>query len=190
MKKYLLFVPLLCSSLLGLGQTASMDATLKKYAEQYQPEKLHIHFDKDAYLPGETIWLKAYLMEGFKPSEKSKNIYFDWTDAEGNLLLHSVSPVMESSATTSFVLPIDFRGGAIHVKSYTQWMLNFDSSFLYNKNIPVLSEWDGTAQTPERHNSALRFFPEGGDLVNGISSIVAFEARDQNGHPANVRKYG
>jgi hypothetical protein len=187
MKSSFLFVPLICSSLLGMGQTTSMDVTMKKYAEQYQPEKLHIHFDKDAYLPGETIWLKAYLMEGFKPSEKSGNIYFDWTDADGNLLLHSVSPVMESSATTSFILPIDFKGGAIHVKSYTQFMLNFDSSFLYNKNIPVLSEWDGTAQIPEKHNTAIRFFPEGGDLVAGISSLVAFEARDLNGRPANVR---
>ena len=187
MKKRLLFVPLLCSSLFGLGQTTSIDGTLKKYAEQYQPEKLHIHFDKDAYLPGETIWLKAYLMEGFKPSEKSKNVYFDWTDADGNLLLHSVSPVMESSATTSFILPIDFKGGAIHVKSYTQWMLNFDSAFLYNKNIPVLSEWDGTVQLPEKHKTTLQFFPEGGDLVDGISSVVAFEARDQNGYAVNVR---
>lgn len=187
MKKRFLFVPLICSSLLGIGQTTPVDATLKKYAEQYQPEKLHIHFDKDAYLPGETIWLKAYLMEAFKPSEKSKNIYFDWTDTDGKLLLHSSSPVMESSATTSFTLPIDFKGGAIHIKSYTQWMLNFDSSFLYNKNIPVLCEWDGTAQAPEEHNSAIRFFPEGGNMIAGIRSVVAFEVRDQDGHPSNVR---
>ncbi len=130
MKKQFLLAPLICASLLGKSQSSTLDATLKTYAEQYRQEKLHIHFDKDAYLPGETIWLKAYLMEGSKPSELSKNIYFDWTDNEGHLLLHSISPVLEATSTTSFVLPVDFRGGAIHIKSYTQWMLNFDSAFL------------------------------------------------------------
>lgn len=187
MKKRFLLVPLICSSLLGSAQSTSLDATIKTYAEQYQQEKLHIHFDKDAYLPGETIWLKAYLMEGSKPSERSKNIYFDWTDADGNLLLHSVSPVLESTSTTSFVLPVDFRGGAIHVKSYTQWMLNFDSVFLFNKNIPVLSPWDGTIVSQDKHLTNVQFFPEGGDLINGLNSMVGFEATDQHGRPVNIK---
>jgi hypothetical protein len=110
---------------------------------------------------------KAYLLSGSKPSELSKNIYFDWTDVNGHLLAHNVAPVLESSGTSSFALPLDFKGGSIHVKAYTQWMLNFDNEFLFNKNIPVLCPWDGSQETPEKNYSAVQFFPEGGDLVAG-----------------------
>ena len=166
----------------------SLDATLQVYANQYEQEKVHIHFDKDAYLPGETIWMKAYIMLGSKPSNLSKNIYFDWTDINGKLLLHSVSPVMEGVSTSSFTLPSDFAiiGNAVHIKAYTQWMLNFDSSFLFNKNIAVLSSWDGSVR-PDKHAVNIQFFAEGGDLVTGLSSVIAFEATDQRGRPVNVK---
>ncbi|MFI5155121.1 MAG: hypothetical protein ACHQEM_03000 [Chitinophagales bacterium] len=187
MKKGFYFVLLMSAFLAGRGQSPSLESTLKTYSEQYQPEKIHIHFDKDAYLPGETIWLKAYIMEGVKPSTHSKNIYFDFTDADGNLLQHNIAPVLESGANSSYSLPINFAGGAIHVKSYTKWMLNFDSSFLYNKNIPVLSSWDGSVQAKEKRQTSIQFYPEGGDLVSGLNSILAFEATDQHGHPGNIK---
>lgn len=174
--------------LLFQTQAQTLDATLKTYADQYEQEKIHIHFDKDAYLPGETIWMKAYILSGSKPSTLSKNIYFDWTDINGKLLLHSVSPVMEGVSTSSFTLPpgIAIIGNAVHVKAYTQWMLNFDSSFLFNKNIAVLTSWDGSVR-PDKHAVTLQFFPEGGDLVNGMTSILAFEATDQRGRPVTVK---
>ena len=174
------------SSLVSGVQAQSGDPILKVYAKQYQQEKIHIHFDKDAYLPGETIWMKAYLMSGSKPSSISKNIYFDWTDIYGNLLAHTVSPIVESSSSSSFIVPAFLTGGAIHVKAYTQWMLNFDSSFLFNKDIAVLTGWDGNLRQ-ERNSASIQFFAEGGDLINGIPSVVAFEATDQHGKPVDVK---
>ncbi|MBS1597246.1 MAG: hypothetical protein JST75_03410 [Bacteroidetes bacterium] len=174
--------------LLYQSKAQTLDATLKTYADQYEQEKIHIHFDKDAYLPGETIWMKAYILSGSKPSTLSKNIYFDWTDINGNILSHSVSPVMEGVSTSSFTLPPGFAivGNAVHVKAYTQWMLNFDSSFLFNKNIAVLTSWDGSVR-PDKHAVNIQFFPEGGDMINGMASALAFEATDQRGRPVEVK---
>ena len=186
MKKGFYFVPLLCSFLLGNAQAPAIESTLKTYGEQFQPEKVHIHFDKDAYLPGETIWLKAYVMEGTKPSTRSKSIYFDFSDINGTLLAHNISPIIESGASSSFALPLNFSGGAIHVTCYTRWMMNFDNNFFFNKNIPVLSPWDGKEQTIEKKESLIQFFPEGGDLVAGLNSIVAFEVTDPQGHPLHA----
>src|SRR5882724_3593875 len=186
-RKSLLFAFISCF-LLYQGKAQNLDATLKTYADQYEQERVHIHFDKDAYLPGETIWMKAYILSGSKPSNLSRNIYFDWTDINGNLLLHSVSPVMEGVSTSSFTLPSSFAiiGNAVHIKAYTQWMLNFDSSFLFNKNIAVLSSCDGSI-SPDRHVVNIEFFLEGGDLINGMASVVAFEVMDQRGRPINVK---
>ena len=130
--------------------------------------------------------MKAYILCGSKPSTLSKNIYFDWTDAYGNLLYHSVSPITESVATGTFIVPAFLTGGAVHVKAYTQWMLNFDSSFLFNKDIAVLSSWDGNLRT-ERHSASIQFFAEGGDLINGLPSVVAFEVTDQRGNPVEIK---
>ena len=187
MTKRILSLSIICFFLVFNAQPQSLDATLKVYANQYAQERVHIHFDKDAYLPGETVWMKAYILAGSKPSDRSKNIYFDWTDINGNLIFHSISPVKEGVSASSFVIPPNFRTAAVHLRAYTQWMLNFDSAFLYNKEIPVLAPWDGTTARPEKHVAVIRFFPEGGDLVTNLTSVVAFEAMDQFGKPVQVR---
>ena len=113
---------LLCGNAFG----QSPDSSLSVYNEKFPQEKLHIHFDKDNYLPGETIWMKAYLLSEARPSAVSKNLYFDWTDADGRLLMHSVSPITEGGASSYFMIPAWVKNGVIHVKAYTQWMLNFE----------------------------------------------------------------
>jgi hypothetical protein len=185
MNRLIILLCILClyqGSLLG----QSIDSSLSRYNSKYPQENLHIHFDKDTYLPGETVWMKAYLLSDAKPSTISKNLYFDWTDADGRLLLHSISPITEGGATSYFKIPSWVRNGVVHVKVYTQWMLNFDNDFLYNKDIPVLMPLDGANAFPETQQTTLSFFPEGGNLINGVSSILAFEALDQHNKPARV----
>jgi hypothetical protein len=165
----------------------SIDSSLNVYNASFPQEKLHIHFDKDTYLPGETIWMKAYLLNESRPSGVSKNLYFDWTDIDGRLLLHSVSPITEGGASSFFKLPAWVKNGVVHVKVYTQWMLNFDNAFLYNKDIPVLMPMDGAYPAPEKAKTTLNFFPEGGDLVTGVSSVLAFEALNEHNRPSMIR---
>jgi hypothetical protein len=164
----------------------SPDSALNVYNSRFPQEKIHIHFDKDNYLPGETIWMKAYLMSDGRPSSVSKNLYIDWTDADGRLLLHSVSPITEGGAGSYFRIPAWVKNGVVHIKAYTQWMLNFDEAFLYNKDIPVLMPVEEVNKAPEKIQASLSFFPEGGDLVNGVPSILAFEALDQHNRPVRV----
>jgi len=168
------------------AKSQSLDSSVNIYSSKYEQEKIHIHFDKDAYLPGETVWMKAYLLAGSKPSNISKNIYFDWTDARGRLLLHSVSPVIEGTASSSFVMPVYAENAVVHVKAYTQWMLNFDNAFLYNKDIPVLTASNEFNANPEKCKPEINFFAEGGDQINGVQSVVAFEALDQHGKPVTI----
>lgn len=172
--------------LLGITRGQTLDSSLSNYNSKFPQERLHIHFDKDTYLPGETIWLKAYLLSGTKPSTVSKNLYLDWTDANGRLILHSVSPITEGGASSYFLIPSWVQNGVIHVKAYTQWMLNFDNDFLFNKDIPVLMPLEGDAPVADKLKTTIQFFPEGGELITGVSSVVAFEALNQHGKPAAV----
>ncbi len=162
-----------------------VDSLLGIYAAQYQQEKIHIHFDKSAYNKGETIWFKAYLMAGNELSAYSKNVYVDWYNSNGRLLKHTVSPVFESSAKGQFEIPVNYAGQGVYVKAYTQWMLNFDSTFLYSKEI-VVNQPPVTGSVPMKYITSVQFFPEGGDLVNGLNSKVAFKATNQFGRPVRV----
>jgi hypothetical protein len=113
---------------------------LQTYANNFTEERIYLHYDKSSYAPGETIWFKTYLMQTIFPAGDSKTVYIDWTDENGKLLLHTLGPVQDGTSYGQFAIPENYKGQYIHVKAYTKWMLNFDSSFLYNKDLRVLSK--------------------------------------------------
>jgi hypothetical protein len=167
----------------------ALDSTLAKYAAKYPQEKLYIHYDKSVYAPGETIWFKAYFMEGLYPLAASKNFYLDWIDDNGNTLYHTVSPIVDGTTNGQFDIPADFNGNIIHLRGYTTWMLNFDTAFLYKKDLRIINKNNLKAARPVNVVPSIQFFPEGGDLVADISNKVAFKANDQYGRPVKVRGF-
>lgn len=164
-----------------------VDSILSIYSDNYQQEKVHLHFDKSIYAKGETVWFKAYIMSGIDLSDYSRNFYVDWFDMEGKLIQHTSAPIYESSAKGQFVIPANYTGKMVHAKAYTQWMLNFDTAFLYNKDIRVDQPVSSKAVVAEKPAASIQFFPEGGDLVNGLNSRIAFLVNNQFGKPVSAR---
>src|SRR5215217_8259391 len=118
----------------SIVKAQSLDSVLYVYSTNYQQERTYLHYDKATYAPGETIWFKAYLMEGILPAEGSKTFYVDWVDDKGGLLYHTSSPIVDGGVTNGqFDVPEIYTGSFIHVQAYTKWMLNFDTAFLYKK---------------------------------------------------------
>lgn len=186
MKKNLVFLGcmIICINRLTAQK---LDSMMELYSQHFQQEKIHIQFDKSIYSIGETIWFKAYLMTGDELSEYSKNFYVDWFDSKGMLLSHTATPIVESSARGQFVVPEKYTGKLVHVKAYTSWMLNFDSSFLYNKDLLIDQPQAANAKnTSEKPIATIQFFPEGGDLVGGVTQRVAFLATNQYAIPVKV----
>ena len=89
--------------------------------------------------------------------------------------------------TDSLNIPADYKGKMIHVRAYTKWMLNFDSAFIYNKTIPILTKEAGPANQKNAVIPSIQFFPEGGDIIAGLSNKIAFKANDQWGRPVKVK---
>ena len=183
-RSFLILTVLICFCKTLTAQT--VDSTLAIYADKFQQEKIHIHFDKAIYNKGETIWMKLYLMAGSDFSDYSKNIYVDWFGIDGKLIKHTTAPLFESTAKLQFDIPENYTDPALYAIAYTRWMLNFDTAFLFKKEIAV-------AQTKTINTSiinstrSIHFFPEGGDMIIGIPSRVAFLANDQNGRPVKVK---
>lgn len=165
----------------------NIDTTLTRYARDYGQERIYLHYDKSSYAPGETIWFKLYMMQAIYPALESKTVYIDWTDENGKLLLHSLSPMQVGTSFGQFEIPDNYTGKFIHARAYTKWMLNFDSAFLYNKDIRVISDANTTSSAKNTIIPELTFFPEGGDAVAGVMNKIAFKANDQYGRPVKIK---
>jgi len=164
-----------------------LDSMLAVYKENYQQEKLHIHFDKGLYSKGETIWGKAYILAGEGLSDYSRNFYADWYDDAGQLIKHTVHPIFESSAKLQFDIPQNYKGSRIRIKAYTRWMLNFDAAFIFTKDITVQGS-DSTSNSKKVDPIyKLQFFPEGGQLIAGLQAQVGFLSVNQNGDPGAIK---
>lgn len=164
-----------------------LESTLNRYGSEFGQERTYLQYDKSTYAAGETVWFKAYIMEGIYPSERSKNFYVDWTDDKGNLLYHTISPVQGGVTNGQYEIPANYKGKFIHVKAYTKWMLNFDTAFLYEKDLLVLSKNTTSGDAKVNLPPTIVFFPEGGDMIAGVSGKLAFKATDQWGRPVKIR---
>ena len=138
----------------------SFDSILHKLDSEYPQEKLYVQFDKNFYSPGETVWFKAYLFAAQGPSLISKTIYAELLDDQGKVLQRKTAPVILSGAAAAFDLPTTLHSSIVYVRAYTRWMLNFDSSFLFVKALPIVTaRKENIKATAAQTASYLQFFP-------------------------------
>jgi hypothetical protein len=189
-----------------------IDTLMHVYSDAYPREKVYLHLDRSAYNTGESIWYKAYITVEGLPSLLSKNLYVELMDERGNVLDRNSAPVIESSAAGSFVIPKKYKASSIYLRAYTRYMLNYDTAFLYFRSLRLLNNLvsassakgetvkneTGSAKNEAARGDAakgevnasktlLRFFPEGGDYVDGMEGRVAFKATDKDGYPVDVQ---
>jgi hypothetical protein len=176
----LMFIP-------SVLRAQKIDSMMRVYADQFPQEKAYLQFDKNVYLQGEIVWFKAYLYSGIEPSPISRNFYAELTDPEGNIIQRCFSPIFESTSHGSMVIPKDYKGNHVHFRAYTSWMLNFDSAFLFEKDIRIVNPARDSIGRAAGTQAFLQFFPEGGDLIAGLENNVAFKANDQFGLPVRVK---
>ena len=164
------------------------DSVMSRYNKTTPQEKLYIHFDNTVYQPGQTVWYKIYLQSTKAAIDISRNVYIDWFDEKGAIITRHISPVFRATGTGSFEIPAKYQGRHLYARAYTQWMLNFDSSLLFVKELAVV-------QVPNSNNNrlgasvdpSLKFFAEGGDMVEGLSSVLAFKALQGDGSPLEIK---
>lgn len=188
----LLLLPVLLFTFFIRIHAQQIDVALGEYAEKFSPEKLHLHFDRSIYNKGEVVYYKAYLLSDHGLSDISKNLYVDLYDEAGKLLQQATAPLIQSSAAGSFSIPVKYWGRSVQVKAYTKWMLNFDTSFIYNRLIRIYQPVDSAIVTKEnkqpiRDSTIISLFPEGGFSIEGLNNRFAFTAIDLAGDPVFIK---
>src|SRR2546423_14881722 len=161
--------------------------TLKGKYLSYQSanlqEKIYVHTDKNFYLCGELIWFKIYCVDAsfHKPLNQSKVAYIEILDKERKAVYHAKIALENGQGNGSFFLSSSTGTGNYLLRAYTNWMKNFSPEYYFEKEISIVNtlkrpDWK-SLEKPENLN--VRFFPEGGNLVYGIQSKVAFRLSDQ-----------
>src|SRR5665647_777907 len=160
-------------------------------------EKVYLHFDNTGYFLGETIWFKAYVVEALNnnPSAVSKTLYVELLTPEGQLLQSKKIPIQNGICSGDFQLMDSLPGGYYEVRAYTRCMLNFGPEVVFSRVLPVFDQpvKEGNyadrkitnrkftvpnlrEKNPFKERINVSFYPEGGSLVTGIKSNVAFKA--------------
>ncbi len=166
----------------------NIDSALTNFYQQSSFEKAYVHFDNSKYAAGQTIWYKAYLLNGFEPSLISKNFYIDWYDDQGKLISSTITPINYCYSSGNFNVPEKYTGKYIQAIAYTKWMRNFDSAYFFKQKLSII-----TALTKQEiTNSALpqtivQFLPESGNLILNKQNSIAFKAVNQSGLPESVK---
>ena len=188
MKANIFFTSLVLSALLVQGQEP-VEATLTRDLEQYRSqrlqEKIFLHTDKECYLAGEICWFKLYVAEAVShhPLDLSKVAYLEWLDKDNKPVLQVKIGLSKGHGNGSLYLPLTLRSGNYKLRAYTSWMKNYGADWFFEKGITLVnarrSAEISLKETPLQYY--LDLFPEGGNLVEGMNSKIAFRVTDQYG---------
>jgi len=162
-----------------------LTAQFNQYQLHTLQEKIFVHTDRTFYLAGEIIWFKVYNVdESFhKPSGISKVAYVEIISEDQKAVMQAKIALQEGAGNGSLIIPSSLASGNYKLRSYTSRMKNFNADYFYEQPLTIINTLKSAQQ---KANSAateyhLDFFPEGGNLVNGIPSVVAFKITDQYG---------
>lgn len=92
-----------------LNAQTKLDAAIKNLEENYSQEKIYILFNKESYIAGETIWFKAFVLDGYKPSSISTNLFVELYDKDKKKIDKKLLPVFKGQSDGSFSLKDDLQ---------------------------------------------------------------------------------
>jgi hypothetical protein len=186
------FYVLLCLTLYLVSATdtfaqtdglASIRQHFDNYRQQALQEKIFLHLDRPLYTCGETMWFKVYNVDGtlHQPLNLSKVAYVEVLDGAQKSVLQGKIALKDGAGSGSFVLPVTLNSGNYKVRAYTNWMKNFSPEFYFEAPVTIINSFTSLGLTPVQDQAAydVQFFPEGGNLVQGIYSKVALQGIDK-----------
>ena len=158
----------------------------------FPQEKIHVHTDRNMYVPGEKIWFKAYVVDAFSHTSPtySQYAYIELIDSSDSLV-HRVMVSQDGYGLfhghiflSEFVPEGDYT-----LRAYTRNMENLGEDYFFSKPVRI-----NNLKTDEKrkNRSAVKtdyevsFYPEGGYAVEGVQCRVAFKALNSHGASEDV----
>src|SRR5450631_326011 len=168
----------------------TLTTDLNQHEAKELKEKIYLQTDKSFYISGEICWFKSYVVDASlnKPFTLSKVAYVELLNRDSKPVLQGKILLQKGTGSGSFFIPLYLPSGSYKIRAYTNWMKNFGPEYFFEKDITVINTMKRDQDSLVQKTSAfdIRFFPEGGNLVDGASSVVGFKAVDEDGKGVNV----
>lgn len=177
---------------------------LEAFSNRTQQQKIYLKTDKEKYMVGESIWFKAYVLKAsnLQPDNTSNEVFVDLIGYDKVVYQNIIIRNIEGFANGDIAIADSIPEGNYQIVAYTNWMKNFDDEYFFSKTIQIVNpKYNNFITQPvfdnikKRNKSfvegakemTVQFFPEGGNLVSGISGRVAFKAINRLGNGVNVK---
>ncbi|MEJ7671803.1 MAG: hypothetical protein WKF59_03635 [Chitinophagaceae bacterium] len=158
---------------------------LDSFENNYPQEKMFVHTDRSTYTTEETIWFKAYCTLDGLPSDISKIVYVELVNEKNMVVEKRMLPANNGAAHGDIFINKELTSGTYSLNAYTLWMLNFPE-YIFRKQISIYNTDFKNTSFAEKADFTVQFLPEGGNLVQGLKSNVAFKAITLNGFPISI----
>jgi hypothetical protein len=112
------------------------------YYKRVPKEQIYVHTDKPYYVPGDTVWFRAHLVDAVThtPISRSRYVYVELLDNATDTLVQRVMVKCDSNGVfaNAITLPRQLRSGCYTLAAYTQWMRNFPVERFFYKQLLVV----------------------------------------------------
>lgn len=132
---------LLAFAMNSYGQLTSFFPDLSDtLSRRYPLEKLYLHTDKPYYLEGDTMYLKAYLLNStLSYYDQSGIVYVELISDSTLSVIKRIALASESGISYGqLVLDEEVKNGSYILRAYTNWMQNFGSASFFSRKIEVV----------------------------------------------------
>ncbi len=145
------------------------------FIKSHKPEKVYIQTDKPNYITGDTIRLKAYVLNAdyLTPTDQSGLLYVELDDQEGKAAKRLMLQVTNGLAWADIALDEkDVPTGSYTLRAYTNWMRNFGEDYIFKKDIYI---------SPTAGNATLvkTYFKQDGNKVEAALQFATLDGKVQ-----------
>lgn len=148
------------------AQQLSPDTVITRLWQQihcFPQEKLYLHTDKNEYVAGEKIWMKAYTVNAttHHPDSSSRYVYVDLINPFNQVALRKCFQ-RDSLQLIHGAFPLDdtLPGGEYTLRAYTRYMQNKEEAYFFKKRLriytPISQEVELDVQEAERNTYVLQ----------------------------------
>jgi hypothetical protein len=152
-------------------------------------DKLYLHTDRDYYFQGDTIWFKAYYLDGqtHQLLPGVCNIFTELLDQKGVQVHYQAHFVDGGTAWGRITLPDTLEPGPYLLRAYSDYQVSIgEDLFFYKKlNISEIRSSEKkdspTELSVEDSGIDLAFLPEGGILLENSINVAGIKVMDEKG---------
>ena len=151
----------------------------------FPQEKIHVTTDRDAYIAGDTVWLRAHCVDAatLEPLTARRYVYVELRTTD-NLLVRRIKILQRGGVYAGYLpLPATLAQDEYVLCAYTLYMRNLGGDYLFSKPLSV-----NPYRQPEKRRRRtaagpfdVAFFPESGYLIDGQPCRVGFKALGKDG---------